>query len=165
MSDLERARKLAELFVQQKARVKELEEATKKAKADFRRTSEEDLPQLLQEVGLQEFTLEDGTKIKTKPDCTVSIPAERRDEAMRWLVDNDNGGLIKTVVACGFGRGEREQAEEFAATLAGQHDDVTVKEDVHHSTLKSFVLEQIASGEPFPLDLFGVRPFDKAVVG
>jgi len=37
-----------------------------------------------------------------------------------------------------------------------------MEEGVHHSTLKSFVIEQREKGAELPLDLFGIHPYNRA---
>lgn len=164
MSDLARIVKLAELLVKQQQEVTEAEALLKKAKEAMLRTEREDLPTLMQEIGLQEMKLSDGQIVRLEEDLTTSITESTRPMALRWLLDNNFGGLIKTFVSVQFGRGEHDAAVQVRDELAGKYGDVTLKEDVHSSTLKSFVKEQLKAGTPVPFDLFNVFPFTKAVI-
>lgn len=163
MSDLKRIVELANLMVTQTAKVTKMEDELKDAKRTLQRIEQEDLPELMREVGMASVTLEDGSVIEVKDEVECGISEERRAEAHRWLIDNGFGGLIKTEVVVAFGRGEQGAAENFSAEvvqLTGQHP--TVVERVHPSTLKSFVKEQMEAGVAIPAETFALRPYSKA---
>ena len=161
---LERAVQMAELLVQLRANVARLEDELATAKADVRRVEQEDLPDLMAELGLETFRLKSGEVIEVRQEVEAAITEERRAAAHSWLVDRGFGGLIKTEVVVTFGRGEHDEAEDFANEVAEQGRTPAVVERVHPSTLKSFVKEQMAAGQAVPFDLFGVRPFNKVKI-
>lgn len=164
MTDLARVTDLAEILVDQKAVVEELEKQLAAAKASMYRLEREDLPALMNEIGLTEIKLSSGKVITIKEDCDVKLTAERKEAGLKWLIDNGYGGLIKTAVAIEFGRGEHDEALHAKALLEKDFGQVQLDENVHHSTLKAFVKERMAAGEAIPLDLFGVYAYSKAVV-
>ena len=164
MTDLARIVELAQLLVEQKARFEDLEERTKDAKAALMRTEREDLPMLMAEAGLQELRLADGSLVSIKEDCDAGISEANRPAAMRWLESNGFGGLIKTKIQLALDRGNHEEAVALRDQLAQTHPEVELKEEVHHSTLKAFVKEQLASGKAIPMDLFSVHPYSKATI-
>jgi hypothetical protein len=164
MSDLQRAVQLAELLIQLRSKVEDLETQLTAAKADVRRVEQEDLPDLMQELGLETFKLKTGEMVEVKPEVDCSITEEKRRNAHEWLTANGFGGLIKTEVVVTFGRGEHDEAEGFAKEVAEQGKQPAVVERVHPSTLKSFVKEQMAAGKPVPFDLFGVHPYNKVKI-
>ena len=159
MSDLQRAVQLAELLLQMRNKVQDMEKQLEVAKADLRRVEQEDLPELMQELGLETFKLKTGETIEVKPEIDCGISEERRRAAHDWLTANGFGGLIKTEVVAKFGRDERDAAVACAQQIGGE-----MIERVHPSTLKSFVKEQMAAGKPVPFDLFGVHPYNKVKV-
>lgn len=163
MSDLKRIVELANLMVSQSAKVTKMEDELKDAKRTLQRIEQEDLPDLMREVGMSSVTLEDGSVIEVKEEIECGISEERRPAAHRWLIDNGFGGLIKTEVVVAFGRGEQEAAGDFSTVvvkLTGQQP--VVVERVHPATLKSFVKEQMAAGVTVPFDTFAIHPFSKA---
>jgi hypothetical protein len=165
VSDLKRIVVLANLLSEQQALVERLEEELKTAKAALLVTEREDLPTLMTELGLQEIKLDDGSIVKVVEDCSCGITEATRDRALRWLLDNDFGGLIKTQVAVAFGRGDHDAATKVFKALTKRYPDAALlKEEVHPSTLKSFVKEQLAAGSPIPMDLFNVHPYNKATL-
>lgn len=158
-NDLQRAVQLAELLVELRKKAEDLENQLTAAKADVRRVEQEDLPDLMQELGLETFTLKTGEKVEVKPEVDCAITEEKRAKAHEWLSANGFGGLIKTEVVAKFGKGERDAAVACAAQIGGE-----MIERVHPSTLKSFVKEQMAAGAALPFDLFGVHPYSKVKI-
>lgn len=164
MSDLQRAVQLAELLLELRNKVEDLEKQLDAAKKDMRRVEQEDLPDLMQELGLETFKLKSGESVEVKPEVDCSITEDRRAKAHEWLSANGFGGLIKTEVVVTFGKGEHDEAEGFAKEVAEKGKQPALVERVHPSTLKSFVKEQMAAGRPVPFDLFGVHPFNKVKI-
>lgn len=163
MSELKRVIELATLMVAQRKKVDTLKSDLDQAQRDLRRIEQEDLPELMREIGMKSVTLEDGSVVDVVEDVECGISEERRANAHAWLIANGFGGLIKTEVVTTFGRGEGEAAQTFAAEVAestGQAPQVA--ERVHPATLKSFIKEQLAAGVAIPFDAFGIHPFNKA---
>lgn len=165
MSELQRAVQLAELLLQLRSKVEAIDKQLTAAKAELRRVEQEDLPDLMQELGLEKFKLTTGETIEVKPEIDCGISEERRRAAHDWLTANGFGGLIKTEVVAAFDRGEIEAAQRLATEIAVNtgHAPVVV-EKVHPSTLKAFIKEQMAAGHPVPFDLFAVHPYNKVKV-
>jgi hypothetical protein len=157
-STLNRISQLAtqQLELQRAVKVTELELDELKKKLE--RIEQHDLPEAMDEVGMSEFKLKDGTKITISSFYNASIPAERREEAYTWLDDHEHGGIIKTDVSLNFGRGELEIAKEFVTWLNEQRPELSpeLSQNVHWQTLRAFVREMVESGAALPLDLFGV---------
>lgn len=164
--DLTEITALARRQVELEREVEEKEAALRDAKARLQRVAMEDLPLAMTEVGLQKITLESGEMIEIKLDFTVGIPEAKRDEAFDWLEKRKFGGLVKTVVAVQFGKGELEKAKKLLGVLAGKNLPATLKREVHWQTLKAWVKEQTCAEKPLaiPPDLFGNSSFNKAVV-
>lgn len=155
---------LAETLAKQKDELAALEAATKEAKRAMLETEREDLPALMGEAGLTEIKLSDGRRVTLKEDVDAKITDATRAAALSWLLENDFGGLIKTNVSIGFGRGDHDEAMQVRNELAGRYAGVELKEDVHPSTLKAFIRERLQAGEKIPMDLFNVYPYSKAVI-
>jgi hypothetical protein len=162
---LKRVQRLAALLVEQAQEVIMAQQAATDAMAAFQRTERTDLPELMREVGLTELVLADGSKVKLTDEFECSLTRERKASGLSWLKDNGYGGLIKTVVSLDFDRGEGEKAQELAnkvMELTGR--EAVVQEDVHASTLKSFIRERREKGETPPEDIFGIHPFTRAAL-
>jgi hypothetical protein len=123
-----------------------------------------DLPDVMQEIGLTNFTLADGSKLEIKATYGARIPVEHREAAFAWLQEKGYDDIIKNMVSVPFGRGEDSSATEFMelAQKSGYLPDQ--KKEVHPQTLKAFVKEQLEKGTPVPMDLFGVFTGHRATI-
>lgn len=145
-------------------RVAELEEELKRTKRDLDTVSGEVLPAALQEFGLTELTMSDGSKVSVQSVISASISKERQSDAHDWLRENGHGDLIKNTVSLTFGRGEDEKARDLVRELAAEGFDPEQKESVHPSTLKAFVKEQVERGSGIPSETFGIFIGQKTVI-
>lgn len=170
MSDnpVHRVTALVMLALEQERLVQQAEIALALAKANYLRTTTEDLPELMSELTLQDVKLEDGTRVEIKPDVMCGITEANRPAAHAWLKAHSFGGLIKSVLSISFGTGDEELCravfDAATAELEGTAIVPEVKESVHAATLKSFCKEQLAEGAAPPQQLFGLFPFNRAVV-
>jgi hypothetical protein len=160
---IQRVTDLVNLMVAVAANVTEQEATLARLKEDYRRIEQEDLPELMREVGLSKLTLTNGIDVSVSEEVTAAITEERRAAAHAWLREHNFGGLIKTVVTVPFGRGEEEEARRMAERIAEEHE-CALEEKVHPQTLKAFVREQVEDGKPLPFELFGVHPFSRAKI-
>lgn len=161
---LERVMALALVMVQQERAVAALEEELREAKAALERTRTEALPDLMTEIGMTMVKLADGSTVEVVPDVHCAITEANRAAAHAWLVENGFGGLIKTKVVTEFGRGELDAAVQYAREANEKFPDhpATMQDGVHPLTLKSFVKEQLEKAAPIPMELFGIRPYNRA---
>lgn len=144
--------------------VVELEENLKRAKRNLEEVSGQLLPAALEEYGLSELTMADGSKISVQTVVSASISKERQPDAHDWLRDHGHGDLIKNTVSVTFGRGQDEDAKELVRRLDASGFDPEQKEAVHPSTLKAFVKEQVEKGREIPSDTFGIFIGQKTVI-
>lgn len=123
------------------------------------------IPSIMEQLGLEEFKLKDGSKVTVKQDIKCGITEERKPAAFAWLAANDYDGIIKTGIALAFGKGEIADAERAIEVLheAG-FDSAALDKSVHPSTLKSFVKERLEAGDNIPLETFGVFDFKVAKI-
>lgn len=136
--------------------VENLEEQLKKAKEELRQVAEDLLPSALEEYGLRELRMADGSIVSTATFYGASIPKERTAEAFHWLRNNAFGDLIKNTVSVSFGRDEDKAAQKLIGDLSDRGFNTSQKEWVEPMTLKAFVKEQLEAGRDMPTDLFGV---------
>lgn len=141
-----------------------LDKDLKKAKKNLLKLTDEELPTLLQEMGLSEFKLDDGSQVTIKQTYGASILVDNRPTAYQWLRDNGFGDLIKNIVSCEFGMGEDQKAEDFRDTASRKGFQVEQDTSVHPQTLKAFVKERCEKGEEFPMELFGAFIGHRAII-
>tara|TARA_R110002020_G_scaffold16580_3_gene58571 strand:+ start:1021 stop:1575 length:555 start_codon:yes stop_codon:yes gene_type:complete len=161
---LDAVARLASEAADKEAAIRTLEEKLKEEKAALHKITDEQLPEALEEMNLQKFTLTDGSEISVKPIYSASIPKDRRDEAYGWLRENGFGDLVKNNITVTFGRGEDEKAVEFQGLAMSNGFEPIQLEKVEPMTLKGWLRERVEAGDAVPLDLFGAFISNRATI-
>lgn len=164
MDGLQRIMALVDLMRTKQKEVERLEDKLKDAKATLLSIERVDIPDLMSELGVTEIKTADGATLSIKEEVDAKITEANRWAAMDWLAQNGFAGIIKTGVSVAFGKGDHDGAVALADELTEKYGSVEVKEEVHPSTLKSFVKERLAAGDAIPFDIFGIFPYSKAVI-
>ena len=128
----------------------------KEIKRKVELVSSEVIPTMMQEMNISTLKLADGTSVEVKPVYGASIPADKKEEAYKWLRENGLGDLIKNEVTVAFGRSEDNKAQQYAVLAQGQGYEPVQKLKVEPMTLKALVRERLESGQEMPSDLFNV---------
>ena len=134
--------------------VKEQEYKEMKRKVEL--VSSEVIPTMMQEMNISTLKLADGTSVEVKPVYGASIPADKKEEAYKWLRENDLGDLIKNEITVAFGRDEDNKAQQYAVLAQGQGYEPIQKLKVEPMTLKALVRERVEAGLDMPSDLFNL---------
>lgn len=157
------------------AQIRESAEAQRKAEADLEAAKEDvdvktkalnrimfgSFPNLMEEGGIPEFKLDDGTKIELKRTVQAKVSANGWPEAVKWLDENGHGKIVDRSITLKFDR-EDEGIVELVKKLLednGLMDRVefSVEETVHHSRLKAFIGDLVKKGVDVPKKTFGVH--------
>jgi len=136
--------------------VKTKEKNLKDLKKDLEKISGDVIPTMMTEMNISTLKLADGSAVEVKPVYSASIPIAKKEEAFKWLRDNDLGDLIKNEVTVSFGRNEDNKAADYAVLAQGQGYQPIQKLKVEPMTLKALVRERVESGKDMPSDLFNV---------
>jgi hypothetical protein len=150
-------KQLSDLVRKLRSVEQEIEDAElnlKALKAEKHRLSVENIPGLMDEMGVDRLDV-DGVSVSRKMIVHASIPQDRKEEAFAWLRENGLDDIIKNDVTCSFGKGEDNIAGDVIGILQEKGFDPKTKTHVHPSTLKAFVKERIVDGKPIDLDMFG----------
>lgn len=149
----------AEEAIKLKKDIDELEKKLAIAKEDYRKVTEDQLPSLLQGLGMTDFGMEDGTRIEVEEKVYASIKKENQNAAYSWLRKNKLGDIIKNTLSFSFGKGEDQLSEMLIEKihkdkkLAALHFDK--KATVHAATLNALANERHKDNNPLPTDIFG----------
>lgn len=154
MSDLKEVNRLANQLIDKEALIAEKQEELRQLQTEYRQIAEVDLPTVMEEIGMADFTLSDGRKVEIDVSFHASITEANRAAAFKWLRENNRGGIIKRAVSMEFGKGEDDKAQKYVDWLKKKYPDREDKikdaESVHPQTLKAFVREMMEEGEELP---------------
>ena len=131
--------------------------ALKDAKEELDQVSMFDIPELMAELGIEEFQTTSGLKVSIKEKVRASILKATQIQAFMWLRENGHAAIIKRIVKVQFGMGEDEMAQKAIETLLKQALPVEDNSSVHPSTLAKFVREMFENGAEVPEELFSVH--------
>jgi len=148
--------RLADQQMDKAVEVEKAEAELKRVTDEYRQIAEVDIPELMQELGLEEFKTTSGLIITIKEAVRASILAAQKAAAFRWLRENGHGALIKRVVKLQFGMGDDELAQAAIDKL-GDDYDIDDDSSVHAGTLKKFVKEMQAEGKEVPETMFSIH--------
>ena len=166
--DLSGLSKLIQKQLDLDSEIENMEETLKDMKRERDILSSETIPTKMQELGINETTMKDGSKVTVKEGFHCRIPKDKIEEAHTYLRNNDLGDIIKNQVSTSFGTGEDNMAGDLAGYIE-QNYGITpeVKESVHPSTLKATLKKRHEEGLTDPDDLFGIfiRPETKITKG
>ncbi len=136
--------------------IKQTEQYLKDLKAKKRTIDEEDIPSLMEELGVESLTV-DGNKVALRQFVHARIPDEKRDEAYTWLRSIGEGDIIKNDVTISFKSGEDNMATAVVEDLRGQYGlEPAQKTHIHAQTLKAWAKGRIESGKEIDFDTFGI---------
>ena len=130
------------------------EEELKSLKLQKHLMSTEQIPTMMDEMGVQRLDVE-NLSVSLKPLINASIPPTRRDEAYQWLRENGLDDIIKNDVIMSFGKGEDNMAGDIMYELEQRGMHPEKKTHIHSMTLKAFIRERVEKGLPIDLDMFG----------
>ena len=156
-----------------------LEEQLKSKKQDLRMLAEQDLPDLMQELNLKDFTLKNGAKVEVKEVISGSVPSQGaidrakeedkrvelqmlQQQCIDSLRANGGGDLIKSNVEVQFGKDEDEACNQFTKRLRDEKLYYKRAVGVHPATLNKFIQERLGEGKDVPLEMFRVYTGRKA---
>ncbi len=140
------------------------EEAVRAAQQAVRDIAEHKIPELMDEIGVSEFTTKSGIKLGVKDVVRASIPVARREEAYAWLDERGYGDLIKHNIVVGFGRGEEGQAKTLLHNLEVAGMRTKDERKVESATLRKLVTDLLKDGADIPMDMFGANQFRRAKI-
>jgi len=137
------------------SKIADAEQYLKDLKYKKRKVNEEDIPALMQEMGVDSVTVE-GNKVSLRQFVHARIAEDKRDEAFSWLRSIGEGDLIKNDVTVSFNTGQDNLAGAVIDDLRNQGLEPAQKTHVHPQTLKAWVKGRIESGKEIDFDTFGV---------
>lgn len=142
----------------------DLEKTVSEKSDQYRKLTEQTIPEAMAEAGMKKFVMEDGSTIDVKPFYSASIPKARQEEAFKWLRDRGFDDLIKNTVSVRFGRNEDELCVRLLSLLGQQGYPAEQAQKIEPQTLKAWVKERVEKGDQVDTELFGVFIGQKATI-
>ncbi len=138
--------------------ITELEEKLKAKKAEADDIGSRIIPELLQEQGLSEIKLADGSKVSVKKRFRATLPKDdvKRESDYQWLRDQGLGDIIKNNVSVSFGKGEDNKANQLVDLAVANGFTPQQKSDVAWNTLTALYEERVKAGLDMPSDVFSL---------
>lgn len=136
-----------------------IEEVLKHYKRVEKKLLSEDLLDWMMENDQMNFETED-LKVSIKTYVTAKLADEFH--GFKWLMENGYGDLIKTSVD--FPKGEfTDQARD---TLESMGLSFTLKEGIHHQSLKKIISDRLDAGDDLPDEDNGIKVsyYDECVI-
>ena len=150
--------------------IKELDEQRKEKEQTLKKLAEQEMPDLMHELNVKNFTLTDGSKVGLVDIVSASIPSagaigrakgdtkeeliERQQSCFDWLRGHGGGDIIKSTVEVQFGKGEDKNCSKFKQRLREEKIFYQDSMGVHPGTLKAFIGECLARGLNIPAEMF-----------
>ena len=146
--------------------ISDLEEQLKKKKEEADYISSSVIPELLNEQGLSEIKLSDGSKVSVKKEFRATVPKDdiKREAALQWLRDQNLGDIIKNNVSVTFGKGEDDKAKQLLDLAAENGYEPQQKSDVAWNTLTALYQERVQAGLDMPSESFSLWIKDKTKI-
>jgi len=159
-TDMQRLNQLVHDQLRAEDEVAKAENALATAKKKLARLNEYVIPDVMEEMGINEYKTNDGLTIKLKQAIRASISELNRSDAFGWMTDHDHEAMIKTsiVIEKPALLDDFENADELkeALQLVMQNLPSSENKSIHSSTLSAFVRDKLEDGEEIPLDTFSV---------
>jgi hypothetical protein len=165
--------KLADALALAEQDVERREADLKAAQERYRKLREDDVPSLLESIGLKAVKTANGLCVELREEVRATFPKDeaRREVAFAWLKEHGHMGLVKHEISMKFGREQRAVADAVAMLLAPLNTAKALKalgmeadtadqvaftmmsvarnrtDSIHHQTLCAFLREQLRQGE------------------
>lgn len=123
------------------------------------------IPDLMDEAGLAEIALKNGTKLKVEPVLTIGSGKGKDAAVLKWITETGHSGLIKRSVSVSLGtKADEKEAALLAELKAEGFEDVSALAEVNAQTLKAHVKKLLEAGKEVDMDLLGAREFKRAKI-
>jgi hypothetical protein len=156
------------------------ERITEGLKDDLATILDHDLPNMMRECGMENFTTSSGFAVGIKAFSNASLPSagaidkatgeareeltDRLAEGLKFITENGGGSIIKSAAEIDIGK-DPALREGVVALLEGYGGlNFQISDKVHPGSLNSWIREKTANGDNIPVDTFKVFNGEKAVI-
>lgn len=137
--------------------------ALKRAERQRDLIAEVEIPEVMEDLGIEQLKLKNGAVIEVKEHVSVRPKAENRPLVIQALEEEGKGNLVKTTIVVPFNRNEdREVAALLHHINTAMRRTAKQERKVEPATLRAHVIKKLRAGEAVDVDLFGVTQVKKA---
>lgn len=172
---------LAMKLIETKAKADELSEELKALNSEIHRIESSELPSLLEEFGVSEVRLKDGSRVTVKAIIRASLPSsssmaserdpvkksellERFQRGVKFLEEHGAGSIVRNILQADLGKDSEELSAKAIETLEALGVRARAEQNVNPMSLSSWVKEMIESGKEIDHELFSVYSGTKAEI-
>lgn len=140
--------------------IAEAEQALKKLKGQQKEIQEERLPALFEQVGWSvgaKIQTGDGTPLSFEEVIHTSIAGAKKPAAIRWLDDNNHGGIVSRNVVIGFNKCDEEKVQKLLKLIGRGWPNHKTELDVNGASVKALIKRLLKEGVDVPQETFGVH--------
>jgi hypothetical protein len=163
-SQLKQLANLAQMQVNLENEIILAEERAVNLKRQLAEIQDKTIPDLMFELGMRDFRLTTGERIKVDKLTFASITEKNREACFNWLMEHGFAGIIKNEVKIDAGKSSDEKVDTLMQYAKSLGLMPKVNKNVHPQTLKAFVNEQMEKAVNIPMDLFGVFIVNRAKI-
>lgn len=155
---MEQLKKMALEVIQYENSIADLTEVLSAQKKAVRFIKDNALTEIMLELGIDNFEMEDGSKLKLHNYVAGSLPKgkEERETAVEYLSTEGGEALIKTLISVEFEKTQHNEALDLLETIRQLGHDPEIESTVNHMTLAAFGREKLANGEAFDMEKVGL---------
>ena len=150
---LTRLSKLADDLFDAETEVSIIEAQLRSAQKKVKNLAEFELPELMDELEVSSFKTKSGVSVEAEDKLSAGKLTQANPDALQWLRDNDQGGLIKTLVSVPFTAGSEADADELVEELSGNGILSVKSMEVHQSSNKAAIKSMLKEGIDVPIKL------------
>ena len=158
MSDaLAQLQELGNELADAEAVVVRLKDELKAAEEHVERLTEKQIPALMDDLGIDELRLKSGFRVKVGDKMFGKQLTAANAAALKWLRENNQGGLISTLLGVPFAKGSEAEADALVERLRGEGIAVNKDVTVNAGSLKAVVRRLLSEGVDVPVETLGIH--------
>ena len=165
-NNLKKIAVIASNLVALRDKVEDLKTQLSVAEQEYNYVNEIELPELMQSVGLSQFTLSNGLKLKVNKVVYCKLNKTKVEEADQWLKENGHEGMVKHKFEIPI-PASATPLQLAALNAAIQQLGYKYKDEkiIHPQTLNKWAREQSENNEVIPMEYFEVWRGYKTNIG
>ncbi len=141
-STLEQLRILGEKQIEKERELLLLQKKVKEKEEEVKDVKNREIPRIMNDLGLDDFSLKTGEKIQIKKSYFGSIK-DNEEQFIEYLSKFELDDIVKNIVTISLDKNEAFKAKELVDNLEKMGFNLDHKRSIHASTLKSFIKERI----------------------